>query len=128
MLSYFVEMEKTYIVLGKPRSKNNKDADNESQSPKRGRGIDKKCVSGMIERAGKIRTKHYFKQEGDKLGFKSLNTIASFLDFVRRVTDDQLHFVSSQCSSNYFLDEFSFRPNNKTNEFMFDKVLINLVG
>jgi hypothetical protein len=34
--------------------------------------------------------------------------------------------VSPKYLSNY-LDEFSFRFNNKENEFMFDKLLINAV-
>jgi len=174
LLSGIVEMDETYIG-GKPRPKNNKDDDNDFQPPKRGRGTDKECVVGMIERGGKVKTKHHSKKEGNKLDFKSLhsillknispesttlmtddfkgykpfkkvishlsvnhskkqwvngvahtNTIESFWAIVKRGIKGQFHFVSPKYLSNY-LDEFSFRFNNKENEFMFDKLLINAV-
>lgn len=66
LLSGIVEMDETYIG-GKQRPKNNKDDDNDFQPPKRGRGTDKECVIGMIERGGKVKTKHHSKKEGNEL-------------------------------------------------------------
>lgn len=51
LLSGIVEMDETYIG-GKPRPKNNKD-DDDFTPLKRGRGTDKGCVIGMIERGRK---------------------------------------------------------------------------
>jgi len=173
LLSGIVEMDETYIG-GKPRPKNNKD-DDDYTPPKRGRGTDKECVIGMIERGGKVKTKHHSKKEGNRLDFKSLhnilfknispesttlmtddfkgykpfrkvishlsvnhskkqwvngvahtNTIESFWAIVKRGIKGQFHFVSPKYLSRY-LDEFSFRFNNKESEFMFDKLLINAV-
>ncbi|MDA9818053.1 IS1595 family transposase [Flavobacteriaceae bacterium] len=73
LLSGIVEMDETYIG-GKPRPKNNKD-DDDYTPPKRGRGTDKECVIGMIERGGKVKTKHHSKKEGNRLDFKSLHSI-----------------------------------------------------
>lgn len=174
LLSGIVEMDETYIG-GKPRPKNNKDDDNDFQPPKRGRGTDKECVIGMIERGGKVKTQHHSKKDGKKLSFKSLrdilfrniepqattlmtddfrgykpfrrvishysvnhskkqwanglahtNSIESFWAIFKRGIKGQFHFVSPKYLSRY-LDEFSFRFNNKENEFMFDKLLINAV-
>ena len=72
LLSGIVEMDETYIE-GKPRPQNNKDDD--FKPPKRGRGTDKECVIEMIERSGKVKTKHHSKKEGNKLDFKSLHSI-----------------------------------------------------
>ena len=59
-------------------------------------------------------------------GVAHTNTIESFWAIVKRGIKGQFHFVSPKYLSNY-LDEFSFRFNNKENEFMFDKLLINAV-
>lgn len=66
-------MDESYIG-GKPRRKNKKD-DNDFTSRKRGRRTDKECVIGMIERGGKVKTKHHSNKEGNKLNFKSLHDI-----------------------------------------------------
>jgi transposase-like protein len=173
LLSGIVEMDETYIG-GKPRPKNNKD-DDDFTPPKRGRGTDKECVVGMIERGGKVKTKHHSKKEGNRLDFKSLhnilfknispesttlmtddfkgykpfrkvmshlsvnhskkqwvngvahtNTIESFWAIVKRGIKGQFHFVSPKYLPMY-LNEFCFRFNNKENEFMFDKLLMNAV-
>lgn len=54
LLTGIVEMDETYIG-GKPRKKNKSD-DDDFTPPKRGRGTDKECVVGMIERDGKVKT------------------------------------------------------------------------
>jgi len=173
LLSGVVEMDETYIG-GKPRRRN-KDKDDNDNFPtsKRGRGTDKECVIGMIERGGKVRTEHHSKKDNKKLNFKSLrdivmknvdmfsttlmtddfkgykpfkgiiphhtvnhsrkeyvngiahtNTIESFWAIFKRGIKGQFHFVSQKYLSMY-LDEFCWRFNNKENEFMFDKLLIN---
>ena len=53
-------------------------------------------------------------------------TIESFWAIVKRGIKGQFYFVSPKYLSMY-LDEFSFRFNNKESEFMFDKLLINAV-
>jgi hypothetical protein len=52
-----------------------REKDDDYTPPKRGRGTDKECVIGMIERGGKVKTKHHSKKEGNRLDFKSLHNI-----------------------------------------------------
>lgn len=59
-------------------------------------------------------------------GLAHTNTIESFWVIVKRGIKGQFHFVSPKYLSRY-LNEFSFRFNNKENAFMFDKLLINAV-
>ncbi len=168
LLRGIVEMDETYVG-GKPR-KSSKDDD--TQHP-RGRGTNKECVVGMIEREGKVKVEHVDKIRLRAKGLKSLvrkyvdttcatlitdeykgymsmhklidhlqvnhqreyvsggavhtNTIESFWAILKRGILGNFHKVSKKYLTKY-IDEFTYRFNNRHNTAAFHGLLSNLLG
>jgi len=64
--------------------------------------------------------------KGGGFGFPPPDLCSYLCLKVKRGIKGQFHFVSPKYLSRY-LDEFSFRFNNKESDFMFDKLLMNAV-
>ncbi|MDN3509153.1 MAG: IS1595 family transposase, partial [Candidatus Neptunochlamydia sp.] len=119
LLKGIVEADETYVG-GKPRRKNN--SDDEPPKNKRGRGTNKECVIGIIERNGSVVAQH---QKGDKkLEFNSLKQfILGKIDIasVTLMTDDFLGYKPFSRLINHKT------VNHSTRQYVCDDVHTNTI-